>query len=249
MSNRDDAVGTFSPAPAATKPAKVAEFKKRRRPFEEKRIPTSELADYEQKGWTKVRDLNRGVRVRRHKGGDEILENQFWCLLYSLGFDELNIGRRFFVTVEQDGNRFKRQIDVFAKDDETIIVAECKTADELKGKRLQRELGDFDSLKRPIANALRAHYGKQIKHKIIWLFVTSRIRWHQSDLARAREANISIITDRELRYYTEIAKALGPAARYQFHAEFLTGQKIPALRGRRTGLSRLTMTLKGCPSS
>lgn len=226
-------IAYLDPSPAATKPARIAEYKKRKRPYEEKRVPASEVAEYENSKWQVVRELKRGVLMRRAKTPDEVLENQFWCLLYLLGYEELNIGRRFFVTVEDDGKTFKRQIDVFAKDKETIVVAECKTADQLKSKRLQRELGDFDSLKRPIANALRAHYGKGMKQKIVWCFVTSRIRWHASDLARAKEARISIITDRELRYYTEMAKALGKAARHQFHAEFLSGQKVPALAQQR----------------
>jgi hypothetical protein len=221
--------GSFSPNLAATKAARIAEFKKRKRPYEEKRVPASEVERYQADRWQVAATLKRGTRMRRIKSPGEILENQFWCLLYLLGYDELNVGRRFFITVTDEGKSFQRQIDVFAKDEETIIVAECKTAESLKDKRLQRELGDFDSLKRPIANALRAHYGREIKQKIIWCFVTSRIRWHQSDIARAREARISIITDRELRYYTEVARALGRAARHQFHADFLAGQRVGAL--------------------
>jgi len=55
------------------------------------------------------------------------------------------------------------------------------------------------------------------------------IDWSDNDRARAREVNINIITERELLYYKEIAKRIGHAARYQFHAEFLTKTKAAAL--------------------
>ena len=55
------------------------------------------------------------------------------------------------------------------------------------------------------------------------------IIWSKPDKERADGLNIRIITERELRYFIQIAEHLGSAARYQFLAEFLHGQKIPGL--------------------
>lgn len=64
------------------------------------------------------------------------------------------------------------------------------------------------------------------------LFVTVNIIWSKPDRERAAGENIRIITERELRYYQQIADHLGTAARHQFLAEFLKNQHIPALENR-----------------
>jgi DNA sulfur modification protein DndB len=123
----------------------------------------------------------------------------------------------------------RKQIDAFAKDDETIIVAECKASERLTRRSLQKDIEEFANLKGPISQAVRKHYGADAKLKIIWLFVTENIIWSNPDKQRALGENIRVITERELRYYAQIADHLGKAARYQFLAEFLKDQPIPQL--------------------
>lgn len=211
------------------KAARIVEYKKRKQPYETKRVSQAELAEYTDKGWEVDREMVRGIRVRRIKPPSEQLENQFWVLLYLLGYNKLNTGRHFRVTVEVDGKKLTKQIDVMAIDAETVVVAECKSAETLKSKSLQAEIAEFDSVKKAIANAIRAHVGSDYKPKILWFMVTSRIRWKDNDLLRAQDRQIHVVRDHELRYFMEIAKILGKAAKYQFHAEFLSGQKVPAL--------------------
>jgi DNA sulfur modification protein DndB len=43
---------------------------------------------------------------------------------------------------------------------------------------------------------------------------------------------IHIVREQELRYFSEIAKTLGRAAKHQFEAEFLSGQRIPSFSDR-----------------
>ena len=87
-------------------------------------------------------------------------------------------------------------------------------------------------MKGKIAAAIRKHYAPDFKPKVIWAIVTDKIYWSQEDRKRAAGENISVITERELRYFSELAKHLGPAGRYQFLAHFLQGQKIPQLENR-----------------
>ncbi len=101
----------------------------------------------------------------------------------------------------------------------------CKKAT----RSLLKDIGEFASYQRPISNALRKHFGADPKLKIVWLFVTSNLIWSASDRSRAEAQNIQIIEERELRYFEEIAKNVGPAAKYQFLGEFLSNQKIPEL--------------------
>lgn len=212
-----------------SKTARIAEYKKRRQPYSTKRISQAELPTHLDDGWELDREMQRGVRVRRVKRLDEQLENQLWVLLYLLGYEKLNTGRHFKVTVDVAGKKVSKQIDVLALDDETAVVAECKSAESMKSRSLQAEISEFDSVKKQIANAIRAHGGPDYKPKIIWMMVTARIRWKENDLARAKDRQIHVVREHELRYFMEIAKTLGRAAKYQFHAEFLKGQPIPAL--------------------
>lgn len=209
-----------------------AEYAKRRKIYTEETFPYALQPEKELSGWTVVRNNKDSVRMRIPKNPDEILENRFWNILYRFGYDELNIGRQFKVPISKKDSSLTKQIDVMGKDLETVVIAECKTALKFGKKSLQHALGEFAALRKPIAESLRKHYGEEFKPKIIWFFVTDKIRWYDNDLKRAREFNIHVVQSRELLYLEEISKKLGTAARYQFHAEFLAKQKIPALKNR-----------------
>jgi DNA sulfur modification protein DndB len=183
------------------------------------------------KGWEFDRKLKVKIRLKKLKPIDERLENRMWMLLYLLGYPEMNQGRNFRIRIRRKGgNVSDKQIDIFAKDDETVVVAECKASNKLRRKSLQKDVEEFANLKGRIANSVKEYYGKSFKPKIVWLFVTENIIWSKPDKERAAGENIRIITERELRYYYQIATHLGTAARYQFLGEFLKDQKIPGLK-------------------
>lgn len=208
----------------------------RRKPFDEKSVSADAIQDHEAKGWQVDRKLKRVTKVKREKEIDERLENRFWMFLVKLGYPEVSDGRNFTIRIERKGAEpLRKQIDVFGKDEETIIVAECKASEKLTKRSLQKDIEEFANLKGPISHAVRKHYGTDLKLKIIWLFVTENIIWSAPDKQRALGQNIRVITERELRYYAQIADHLGKAARYQFLAEFLKDQQIPELANKKVG--------------
>ena len=209
------------------------EATKRRKPFDQKTLSQDEIPEHEAAGWIVDQRPHRKARVRRPKEIDVRLENRFWMLLYKMGYPELNEGRNFKILIQRKGaESILKQIDAFAKDDETVIVAECKASEKVNKRSLQKDIEEFANLKGPISQSIHKHYGVQFKPKIIWMFVTENIIWSKPDKERARGENISVVTERELRYYAQIADHLGKAARYQFLAEFLRDQEIPELRGK-----------------
>lgn len=220
--------------PLLTDPSRIRrEAVRRRKPFDEKSVSADVIPDHEAKGWQVDRKLKRVTKVKREKEIDERLENRFWMLLCKLGYPEISDGRSFSVLIERRGAEpLRKQIDVFGKDDETVVVAECKASEKLTRRSLQKDIEEFANLKGPVSNAVRKHYGSDVKLKVIWLFVTENIIWSAPDRQRALGENIRIITERELRYYAQIADHLGKAARYQFLAEFLKDQQIPELSGK-----------------
>ncbi|MEN6309908.1 MAG: DGQHR domain-containing protein, partial [Acidobacteriota bacterium] len=220
--------------PLLTNPSLIRrEAVHRRKPFDEKSVAPDDIPDHEANGWQVDRRLKRVTKVKREKEIDERLENRFWMLLFKLGYPEMSDGRNFSILIEKRGAEpSRKQIDVYGKDDETVIVAECRAYEKLTRRSLQKDIEEFANLKGPISNSIRKHYGTNLKLKIIWLFVTENIIWSVPDRQRALGENIRIITERELRYYIQIADHLGKAARYQFLAEFLKDQQIPELGGK-----------------
>jgi DNA sulfur modification protein DndB len=232
MNQESETVEFFGPL--LIDPSKIKrEAVRRRKQFDEKSIVAEQIPEYEADGWQVDKKLKRSIRVKRPKAIDERLENRFWMLLARLGYPEINAGRKFTMLIDRKGaDPLRKQVDVFAKDDETVIVAECKASGSFSKRSLQKDIEEFANLKRPIASAIRKHYGDDKKLKIIWLFVTENIIWSNPDKQRANGEQIRIITERELRYYAQVAEHLGKAARYQFLAEFLKDQVIPELSGK-----------------
>lgn len=213
--------------------AREREASRRRKQHETLTVAPVDVEQYERDGWKIEKRLAQKTRIRRPKSADERLENRFWYLLYRLGYQELSQGRDFHISIERPGAKpFRKQIDVFGKDDETVIVAECKASNTPRKRSLQKDVEEFGALKGPIAAAIKRHYGPQYKPKILWMFVTENIIWSAPDKARAAGQNIKIVTERELRYYMQVAEHLGPAGRYQFLAEYLKNQSIPGLTNR-----------------
>lgn len=210
------------------------EAAKRKSDFNFISVSKSETASYEAQGFEHVKELKTKWKLRKFKDHSEIFENRCWLLMYLLGYPELNEGRDFKVLISRpNSSPLYKQIDIFAKDEETVIVAECKSCASPKKRSLQKDIEEFASLKGPIAQSIKQHYGKDFKPKILWMFFTENVIWTKEDKQRAAGNNIHVVTERELRYYLQIGDHLRKAARYQFLAEHLKGQKIPELANRK----------------
>ncbi|MFT3671564.1 DGQHR domain-containing protein [Aestuariivirga sp.] len=213
---------------------RVTEKRKRRDQFVRQTVTHAEADLLLAEGWQLDRKMQHRSRVKREKSLDEDLENRMWCLLADFGFPELNQGRQFKIWFRRNNKiEGSKQVDIFAKDDETVIVAECKASAEIRKKSLQKDIEEFANLKGKMSELIKQHYGSEFKPKIIWAIISDKIIWSKEDKNRAAGENIAVITERELRYFAELAKHLGPAGRYQFLAHFLQDQKVPGLEDRR----------------
>jgi DGQHR domain-containing protein len=138
----------------------------------------------------------------------------------------------------ENGTTGKKQVDVFAKDDETVVIIECKYKDTRGRRSLQKDIHETQNLQRPFANSVRRHFGGDYKPKILWFYVTENIIWSDADVERADEANVRIISENELQYFEAYVAHVGSAGRYQFLAEYLAGQPIPELSGLKVPATR-----------
>lgn len=127
------------------------EATKRRKPYQELSVSKSLVQEYLDDGWEIDKELKSKARLRKIWSHDRRLENRVWCLFYLLGYPEINAGRNFQITIHRKGaDPYKGQIGVLAKDDETVIVTECRSSDRISRRSLQKDIERFASLKGPI---------------------------------------------------------------------------------------------------
>lgn len=211
-----------------------AELRKRRSPDIFNTIYASNPALLKEKvkleeadGWRIDRKNQKSYRMAQKKPSDELLEDELWCMMAQMGFKELSLGRKFYITV--DKNLPARQIDVFAKDDETALVIECTQSEAPKSKSMMALIEKLMAIREGVHNAIVAHYGQdaQLKAKII--IATRNITWNEVDKTKCKEAGISILTDDELDYYAILLQHLKQASRYQLLAHMFGGTGIRGL--------------------
>ena len=207
------------------------EAKWRKKACEEISISKSDIPRYEAQGYRVSQELVRKARLKKEWPADKQLENKVWFLLYKLGYPEMSHGHTFHIRIEKKGQEpFYEPFGVFAKDDETAIVVRCRSFEEPTRMSMANDTLAFSDLKGSVADSINHHYrDSAVKLKIIWLIVTHNVLWTKLDKQLAEQKKIHVVTEKELRYYLQVAEHLGTAARYQFLAEFLKSQKIPGL--------------------
>ena len=181
----------------------------------------------EEDGWRVVRKNAKSTRMAKEKPADEQLEDKVWSILAQMGFKEMSKGRLFTIAVEE--GLPPRQIDVFAKDDETIIIVECTQRDTPGKKSMANLIEKIRAIRASLLKSIRKAYGQQAKFKIKYVIATKNISWSDVDLDKCCEAGIAVVADNEIDYYEALAQHLKHAARYQFLAHMFGGQKIDGL--------------------
>jgi DNA sulfur modification protein DndB len=182
----------------------------------------------EQDGWTLAKRHKTSATMARAKPLDRQLEDDVWSLLYKLGFKEFNRDRNF--TIRLGSNAPARQIDIFAKDEDTVFIVECTHSQEQASKSIKALTDKINGIRGEVAQAIHAHFGKEPKLKIKWAIATQNVDWRKADKERAEESNIAIITEQEVAYYTKLTDYIKQAARYQFLARYLKGEKVDGLK-------------------
>ena len=190
----------------------------------------------EAEGWQTVRKNAKSTRMAKAKPAGEQLEDEVWSILAQMGFKEMSKGRQFTIDVE-DGLS-PRQIDVFAKDDETVIIVECTRSDTPGKKSMTQLIEKIRAIRENLLISISKAYDQQAKLKVKYVIATRNISWSDVDIEKCKAAQIAVITDGELDYYAVLVQHLKHAARYQFLGHMFGGQKIE-------GLARKVVAIRG----
>ncbi|WEV63477.1 DGQHR domain-containing protein [Bifidobacterium sp. ESL0732] len=191
----------------------------------------------ETQGWDWVKDYGdkKHCQMKKRKLDSEIFENRVWMMLYRMGFQSLNRDQSFNIQYDKgEGNQ--QQIDVFALDEETALVVECKsTTEEGKRRNFKEEIQSFNSVQPGIRESIKERFGTV---KVKFIFATNNYLLNKEDLERLDKANIAYFDEKTIEDYTKLAKQLGPAAKYQLLGKLFAGRRIqnmastvPAIRG------------------
>lgn len=199
-------------------------------------------------GWEIEKEFKKSFRMKKLKPFDEIFENEVWVLFNDLGFKMMNENRSFVLPYDNDKN-LTQQIDVFAADDETILLIECKaTETKNKKKDFKNDLEAFGGKKEGILKYLKKEFPD---HKVKFVFATKNYNVGQQDLERMKFFDISYFDEEKILYYKQLAGHLGHAARYQLLGNLFAKQKIkglenvvPAISGKMGGYNYFSFSIE-----
>lgn len=183
------------------------------------------LGDYEANGWVLDTQLKKQVKVRRPKSHDRAFEDRVWAVMAKLNITILNKDRSFRLPYGQGQNELK-QIDVFAADDEMVLVIECKSSDHVVTNTFKTEVEAIQGTKPGLIRTIKTRFPD---HKIKFILATNNIGMTNPTRDRIEAADIAIMDDDSIDYYFHLADHLGKAAKYQLLGSLFAGSKIPGL--------------------
>jgi len=199
------------------------------------------LGDLIEEGWEEFKSYKdkKWIGVKRDKPIGEIFEDKVWILFANLGFTDMNANSDFKIQYESNNESITQQIDVFAADDETVIIVECKAANELKDGSFKKDIeafyGQMEGIRKDV---LKKYPGRKVK--FIW--ATHNITMNRADLNKLDEWRIEHFNTTTIEYYSDLVKHLGTSAKYQLLGRLFANQgiknmegKIPAIQGKMGG--------------
>lgn len=225
-------------------------FKKRKVGYAESTIWETSLPEYEADGWYKSSDTKkvnrtgtRSIRIRKNKTIDVQFEDAVWTMFYKMGFNTMNRDDNFTIHYDPSNSSFSQQIDVFAADEDTVLVIECKTAETRKNMTFKKPIEALGGNLQKIRNEIYTRPEFQGK-KIKFIWATKNINLNTNDIERLAGYGIAYFDDDSIQYYTQLADHLGHAARYQLLGDIFQGaeiksmdMRVPAIAGRMGGFT------------
>ncbi len=203
----------------------------RKRPYTQKSFPHELVEKQTADGWIVQKIFKTKTRMRQPKPDDIAFEDEVWTTMANLGFGYLNKERNFKIPYS-DALSLTQQIDVFAADDETILLFECKSSQgEPKKGDFKETIEAIGGKRAGIHEALKQLFPDK-KHKVKFILATNNYVLSGPDQERLDNFDILHIDEEGIKYYRDLAKNLGLSARYQLLGNLFEGQKIPEIENK-----------------
>jgi DNA sulfur modification protein DndB len=193
-------------------------------------IKKSQFQEYNDAGWQLSLESRHSFKIKKLKPFDRLFEDNVWTLFASLGYEYMNSDRNFRLSYSKEQKVPGKQIDVFAVDNETILIIECKSCEKKRNISFQKEINEINGIREGITSNLRKTF--EGERKIAWVFCTENIVLNDNDRNRLKEHKILHLNQDDIRYYHQIINQIGTAAKYQIYARIFEKRTIPALKNK-----------------
>lgn len=190
----------------------ATEARRRQLGYEVVSVPKAQREEYETAGWSVERELKTRFRMRREKSHGRAFKDRVWTTFARLQFGELNGGAALELNYGENPMK-TRQFDVFAADDEVVLLITCKSTDEIRPGRFASETEFMSSQRSALLARVRTEYPD---HKVMFLLATNNYTLSKSVARKVDEAGYFHVSEDTIDYYLMLAEHLGVAARFSF---------------------------------
>jgi DNA sulfur modification protein DndB len=204
------------------------QLKERNRLYNLESIKKTHLESYLEDGWQLYKEFKTSYSVKKDKPNDIEFEDKVWALFASLGYNFLNKDRYFNLPYDKTDFEHSQQIDVFAKDGETIILVECKAASENKRGDFKKELEAMASKMDGMRKSIQLLF-PNTKHKLKYILATRNYSISDEDLDRLNKIGGIHFNEETVDYFFSLYNQIGTSAKYQFLGNIFEGQEIPEM--------------------
>jgi DNA sulfur modification protein DndB len=201
------------------------ETRKRLLPHTFETISKGKVEAYEVDGWVVEKELKTRTRMRREKRHGRAFEDRVWAMCAQLQFPHLNRDGSFKLSYGAAPSA-KQQIDVFAADEESVLLIECKSSETIRPGQFKKEVEAISGRRQGIVRRVKEEYPD---HKIRFLLATNNYTLSAQVKERVEDAQIFHVDEDTVEYYLRLAEHLGAAAKYQLLGALFAGTKIPNL--------------------
>lgn len=196
-------------------------------PYEKVVVKKANIEKYIENGWEQFKVNKKSITMRKPKKDWIAFEDKVWGMIAEMGFQKVNELRNFKIEYAPG---LTKQIDVFAFDDEAILIIECKSTPERRRVNFQKEINEFIALKDKLRDAVKVLSDKP---KVAFIFATNNAIISKTDRLRIEDAaksdNFYHFNQDTIEYYEQLSILLGKAAKYQLLGNLFQGQKVPGL--------------------
>ncbi len=186
---------------------------------------------YIREGWHVQREFKNFIRMAKPKSPDIALEDEIWSLFALMGYKFMNKNRNFNLPYDKNDSNLSKQIDVFAKDDETILIVECKNSETNKRGDFKKELEGYLGIIDGLRKSIQALFPKN-KFKFKFILATRNLSISEEDNKRLKNLNGIHLNDESIDYFYKLFSQIGVASRYQFLGSIFEGQEIPEMENK-----------------
>lgn len=202
-----------------------SEVRKRLATHISKTVAKGAVEEYEQEGWVVDQQLKHRTRIRKEKPHDQAFEDRVWATFARLQFPLLNRDRTFELSYGNATSE-RQQVDVFAADEEVVLIVECKSTEAVRSGQFKKEIEAIAGQRGGIISRIRKEYPDR---KVKFILATNNFTVSKQIVERIRGADIAHFTEDTVDYYLRLAEHLGAAAKYQLLGALFAGTKIPNL--------------------